>query len=353
MRTYEKVLLVPIFALVAALVILADPFHITGDGRKSTGDEAARQEKNVQQASSKDTSRLVQDADQDTSESRSERTGSKRGIPAGAGRYPLCQPADKLQRLVDPDNRVALSVDPAGHLALYGDVEPETGAATKQSYDFLTGCLPQLTFVNYATVLVEGHGPVQAGADSVSEKTKRADDGSLKTVFTFEDDVRLEQRLYLKKDTVEAVYKVSNASQEPRNVSLRTLVTPPPIEEQGAGGDRPLFLVPDGDGGRAVNNEREIEGEQLSTVVVPRKDAPTGSSGRLSFERRTPDLYGFAGTLRLTATKWRRAPQVDEPLPPASSVAAYWLYKDLAPGDSTEFGYKYEPAPQAEDSGSE
>ncbi|MGF1473177.1 MAG: hypothetical protein ACFB50_15745 [Rubrobacteraceae bacterium] len=354
MRTYEKVLLVPIVALVIALVmVLADPFHITSDTQSDAGDESARQEQSVQHALSKDTSRPAQDAAQDASAARSEKTRSTRGIPAGAGRYPLCQPADKLKRLVDSDNRVALSVDPAGHLALYGDAKPETGAATDQSYDFLTGCLPQLTYVNYASVLVEGHGPVQAGAGSVSEETTKGDDGSLKTVFTFEDGVRLEQRLHLKQDTVEAAYKISNDSREPKNVSLRTLVTPPPVKEQGAEVDHPLFLIPDDDGGRAVNSEREIDGERLSTVVVPRKDAPTGSSGRLSFEGRRPDLYGFAGTLRLTATEWRRAPQVDEPLPPASSVAAYWLYEDLGPGDSAEFGYQYEPAPQADDPGSE
>lgn len=358
MRTYEKVLLVPIIALIIALaVILAYPLNTTSDTSKDAESQASGKEESVEQASSKNASRVAQDAAQGDAQGadtpRSEKASTVRGIPAEAGRYPLCQPADKLRRLVDEKNRVALSVDSAGHLALYGDAQPNTGAATDQSYDFLTGCLPQLTFVNYASVLVEGHGPVQSGADSVSEETTRSEDGWLKTSFTFADGVRLEQRLRLKDGTVEAVYKLSNDSRQSKNVSLRTLLTPPPIGDRRAEGGQALFLIPDGDGGRPVRTEREVKGEKLSAVVVPRQDAPTGSSGRVTFDDRRPDLLGFAGTLRLTATKWRRAPQVDEPLPPASSVAAYWLYKDLGPGDSATFGYQYEPTPQADNTGSE
>lgn len=358
MRTYEKVLLVPIVALVAALaVILADPLNTTTENSKDPKSQASGQEESVRQGASKDTSRVDKSAAQGDAQGggrgagtvRSEKA-SARGIPPAAGRYPLCGPDEKLRRIVDRENKVALAVDPAGHLALYGGAQPETGAATDGSYDLLGGCLPQLTFVNYASVLVEGHGPVQAGADSVSEKTTKTDDGFLKTTFAYDDGVRLEQRLSLKDGKLEAVYKVSNDSRQPKNVSLRTLLTPPPIGDRAADNDQALFLVPDSDGERAVRNEREIKDKKLSAVVVPRDDVPN-SSGRLTFEGRKPDLLGFGGTLRLTAIQWRRAPQVEEPLPPASSAAAYWLYEDLAPGASASFGYQYEPTPQASGAG--
>ena len=355
MRTYEKILLVPIVALITALaVIVADPINTTGEASKEAASQAPGKEKGAQeQASSEKTSLLAQGAAQDAATARSGKASTAPGIPDEAGRYPLCQPAEKLRLLVDQKNGTVLSVDPAGHLALYGDANPETGAATNQSHDFLTGCLPQLTFVNYASVLVEGHGPVQAGAGSVSEETTKAEDGSLRTSFTFSNGVRLEQRLRLKNGAVETVYKLSNDSRKPKNVSLRTLVTPPPVGDSRAGRDRPLFKVSDGDGGRPIRTEREIKNGNLSSIVVPRQGVPGGPSGRLAFEGRRPDLLGFAGTLRLTATSWRRAPQVSEPLPPASSAAAYWLYEDLEPGATTTFSYQYEPNPQATDPGAE
>ena len=51
----------------------------------------------------------------------------------------------------------------------------------------------------------------------------------------------------------------------------------------------------------------------------------------------------------LATSIFRYAPASASPLPPASSVAAYWLYEDLAPGEEAVLSYRYETVPAAAD----
>ncbi|MDP9480617.1 MAG: hypothetical protein M3R38_33975, partial [Actinomycetota bacterium] len=216
------------------------------------------------------------------------------------------------------------------------------------SYDILKGCLPQLAFTNHASVLVEGRPPEAAAPQNVRDATTRAEDGSLRTTFSFRGGVGLEQRLYLEGPRLRVVYELSNTSGEDASVSLRSLLTPAP--KVGESGASPRFFVGSGAESRPVVYESEIVGDGVADVSAPRRGAVSDSSGRLSFSGspREPDVLAFASTLDLTAARFRYTPPKDRawPLPPSSSVGAYWLYEDLPRGGSATFSYTYEvPVP--------
>lgn len=334
MRAYEKVLLVQVLCCVTVLAILvADALHACRAERSETASHAARAQPES-----------AQPAPTEEADTMAGRTQDPNGGDASS--YLLCTREEELRRLVDPETRVALAADEAGHLALYGGAEGTEGALTDDSYELLRGCLPQLAFTNHATVLVEGRGPEAAGPAKVRRKTFRTEDGSLLTSFSFAGGVRLEQTVSLENGTLKAVYELSNDSRERTSVSLRALVSPPADFGPSREGAVPRFFVQTADGERGVAEEREVPGQEIEGVAVPRRGAGSDSSGRLLFEGgRRPDVVAFAGTMELTAAPFRYAPGSAWPLPPSSSVAAYWLYEDLAPGGSATFSYRYEPAP--------
>ena len=138
---------------------------------------------------------------------------------------------------------------------------------------------------------------------------------------------------------------------------MRALITPPADTGPEEGPTPPRFFVASQDGTVAVEREREIRGEDLKAVSAPRRGAASDSSGRLLFgSARPPDVLAFAPTMDLSTSAFRYAPGPAWPLPAASSVAAYWLYEDLTPGEEVEFSYRYEPlfaerAPHSEEPG--
>ena len=339
MRAYEKLLMLPILCCLVALAILLP--YVLRDG----GDEEARAE----------ASRVAAEA---TEGATGASTQEEQGPLSDPETLLLCAPEEDLRRLMDPKTHVALAADEAGHFALYGGADAATGMVTDDSYELLVGCLPQLAFTNYATVLAWYHDPERAGPANASGESVRSGD-SLLTRFALAGGVRLEQRLSLSGGVLRACYRLKNGSTTRRSVSLRALITPPADTGPEEGPTPPRFFVASQDGTVAVEREREIRGEDVKAVSVPRRGAASDSSGRLVFgPTRPPDLLTFAPTMDLSTSAFRYAPGPARPLPPASSVAAYWLYEDLAPGEEADLSYRYEPlfaerAPRGEEPQSE
>ena len=336
MRTYEKFLLVPILACLVALAAIvaypSGPAEVADTGR---GGSSGAGKPSAGSTPGDLESEKVQDPD-----------------AGDAASYLLCTRQANLSRAVDQEAGIALAADEAGHLALYG-TPGEKGDYTDDSFDILRGCLPQLAYTNTATVLVDGRGPEDAKPDNVARKTRKTEDGSLTTGYRFAGDVGLDQRLSLDNGALVVDYELANNSQEQATVSLRALVAPvADVGRQKDGRDeRFVTESPGGERTRAVTKEDEVSGGELGAVRVPRRGAASDSSGRLVFgggRSARPDVAAFAGTLDLTAADFRyEAAARDDagwPLPPSSSIAAYWLYEEIPAGGSVTFSYRYEPS---------
>lgn len=371
MRSYEKVILVPIIACLAALALIlaATLYTPTGDEPASArqpdrhpGAEPAR-DANAPGTDAGETKAKEADAVANGASEASRQTQDPDS--AAPASFLLCSPEASLSRVVDPRTRHAVAADEAGHVAFYGGAAGETGTLTNDSYEILAGCLPQLAFTNLATVLVEGRGPEAAGPANLRSETRRTADDVLLTSFSFAGGVRLDQRLSLEDGSVRADYTLSNESGARTSVSLRALVTP--VADLGPSRDGRVarFIVEPSGGGspRPVETATEIDGAQVDAVEVPRTGAASDSSGRLLFagagEGRRPDVLAFASTLDITVSEFRCAPEGRYPaqrssawpLPPMSTTVVYWLYEGLPAGGSSTFSYRYEPAPPERDNG--
>jgi len=355
LRSYEKILLVPILACLAALALifaatLDYPTRFAGGpaaGREAGSElarDAAADNKQADNTQGREADAVANGEDRRTQDPRA----------GDASSYLLCSPEAALSWVVDPRTRTAVAADEAGHLAFYGGAADRAGTLSGDSYEILSGCLPQLAYTNHATVLVEGRGPEAASLDTLRSKTRRTADDTLVTSFSFAGGVRLDQSLSLQDGSLRADYTLTNDARQRTSVSLRTFVTPTADLGPSRDGRVARFIVDPGGGQdrRPVETEREIDGAEIGTVRAPRTGVPSDSSGRLLFasegEGRRPDLVAFAPTLDLTATQFRYA-QAQRPsawpLPPASSMAVYWLYEDIPAGGSTTFSYRYEPVP--------
>ncbi len=358
MRFYEKVLLVPIIACVAALALIlaATLYSTTYDdppsarqAERQPGPELARDAK----APAGETARTERrEADAVANEpDRRQTQDPDAGDPSS---YLLCSPEASLSRLLDPRTRHAVAADEAGHLAFYGGAAGDAGTLTSDSYEILSGCLPQLAFTNHATVLVEGRGPEAAGPATLDQKTRRTADDALLTSFSFAGGVRLDQRLSLEDGSLRTDYTLTNDSRTRTSVSLRALVTPTADLGPSRDGRVARFFADPAGGGapRPVETETEIDGADVDVVDVPRTGASSDSSGELLLAGtgggRRPDVLAFASILDMTASQFRYAPAGRSsawPLPPSSTIAVYWLYEDIPAGGSSTFSYRYRPAP--------
>lgn len=365
MRAYEKVLLVQVFFCLTVLALVAaNEMRKPGEAPDApTEPSALRSEEEI--ANTSEDSAEVADAEganlegadlaeADSAEEIQAETGAAAAQPAqqdpNAGdpsSFLLCSPEEDLERVLDPGTGIAAAADSVGHPVLYGTADSNTGTVTSDSYELLRGCLPQLAYTNQATVLIDSLNPEAAGTANVSGPTALAEDGSLLTSFAFAGGVNMDQRLYVVDGALEVVYELTNDSEVPTSVSLRSLVTPPADVGPSRAGEVPRFFVQSATGESAVTTEGEISGEGIEAVTAPRRAAASDSSGRLTFDgARGPDAVTFAGTLNLvTGAPFRYAPGEASPLPQLSSIAAYWLNEDLAPGGSATFSYRYEPTP--------
>ena len=361
MKFLNKLLLVSILACITALALLlavvldsrtlGEPAAgKAGRSDRQAGEELAQGAKapnTKEDATEEDRAAVARDTD------RRETQDPDSGDPAS---FLLCSPEASLRRLVDPKTRHAVAADEAGHVAFYGGAADSSGTLTNDSYEILSGCLPQLAYTNLATVLVEGRGPEDAGPANLREETRRTSDGALLTSFSFAGGVRLDQRLSLVDGSLRADYTLTNDSQTRTSVSLRALVTPVADLGPSRDGRVPRFVVdPAGGGGpRPIETVTEMDGGDVAAVSAPRTGAASDSSGRLLFaaseadEGRRPDILAFASTLDMSAAQFRHAQAQRSspwPLPPMSTTAVYWLYEDIPAGGSSTFSYRYEPAP--------
>jgi hypothetical protein len=236
-----------------------------------------------------------------------------------------------------------VAADRAGSFWLYGLPDPETGRPTEHSYDVLVACTNERLPANQAALSVSGGTTEPAGPGALARPTERQGDGTLETVYAFTGAITLEQRLSVEGEDLVISYRITNRSDAARRVSLRSVLTPP---EGGLLG--PAFVAPSSYNaaerpfGMRIWRETRIPSAEVGPVEVPRRGAPSDSSGRWGpASGPEPDLLVFAPSGELLSGPFVFVTEGTR-LPPASSMAAYWLGVTLAPGEGLTFSERYE-----------
>jgi hypothetical protein len=252
--------------------------------------------------------------------------------------------------VVSWDGDLAVAADRAGSFWLYGLPDPETGHPTERSYDVLVACTNERLPANQAALSVSGGGTERAGPGALARPTERQSDGTLKTVYAFSGAITMEQRLSVEGEDLVISYRVTNRSDAARRISLRSVLTPP----EGGLLD-PAFVAPasynaaERPFGMRIWRETRIPSTEVGPVEVPRRGAPSDSSGRWGpASGPEPDLLAFASSGELLSGPFAFAPEGAR-LPPASSMAAYWLGARLAPGEDLTLSERYETPATAAD----
>lgn len=271
----------------------------------------------------------------------------------------LCVPQDTL--LYEHDERAAVAVDRAGHLTFYGAPDATTGRPTKDSYEILRDCSPELSHANSLAVRVDGGEPEAAGAETNLARTRKGRSGDLVTVHRFSGGVELTQRVRLVagEDGTEALeisYRLDNRSGAEKRVDLKSLLNPPlwnvhagkPAYRVPAIADRP---IPEGGrkNGRVVT-ERTLAAGDVSPFFVPRAGAASIASARWEPGPvgPKPNAVTFASALRLGGpSPFEYDAELGKMLPPNSAFAAYWTGLDLAPGEGETLSHRYVTGPDA------
>ncbi len=304
LRAYEKPLVVLVFLLVLLLTLLLGPLRALSP--RAEGTDAAS-------------------------------TG---------GHAEGCRPGEGQKR--SWNGTLGVAADASGRFSLYGLPDAEDGRRTEDSYDVVLlscsvaarGAPPPRGGVS---VHASGERAQAAYGDGVLEPTRKAPDGSLMTRHLLAGGVSFEQRLSLDGEDLEVCYRLTNLSERPRRVSVRSVLTPPAADED------PRFVVPgaynEGPGkelGLAVGEELMLPAAEVGPVEVHRPGVSSDSSGRWgSSSWPAPDALVFAATERLLS-----APFVYPPggrrLPAASSMAAYWLGERIPQGGTIRLSWRYE-----------
>ena len=241
------------------------------------------------------------------------------------------------------DRNLALAADRAGSFWLYGLPDPETGRPTDRSYDVLVACTNEGLPANQAALSVSGDTTERAGSGALARPTEKQRDGTLTTVYAFSGAITMEQRLSVEGEDLVISYRISNRSDAARRVSLRSVLTPPEGSPLA-----PAFVAPasynaaERPFGMRIRRETLILSAEVGPVEVPRRGAPSDSSGRWgAASGPEPDLLAFAPSGEFLSGPFIVAPELAR-LPPASSMAAYWLGARLAPGEELMLSERYE-----------
>ena len=248
------------------------------------------------------------------------------------------------------DRNLALAADRAGSFWLYGLPDPETGRPTDRSYDVLVACTNEGLPANQAALSVSGGGSERAGAGTPARPTEKQRDGTLKTVYAFSGAITMEQRLSMEGEDLVISFRLTNRSAAARRVSLRSVLSPP-----DGGSLAPAFVAPASYNsagrpfGMTIRHETRIPSAEVGPVEVPRQGAPSDSSGRWGpTSGPEPDLLAFAPSGEILSGPFVFVPEGTR-LPPASSMAAYWLGVTLAPGEDLTLSERYETPANAAD----
>lgn len=254
--------------------------------------------------------------------------------------------------VVSWDRNLALAADRAGSFWLYGLPDPETGRPTDRSYDVLVACTNEGLPANQAALSDSGGSPERAGVGTLARPTEKPGDGTLKTVYAFSGAITMEQRLSMEGEDLVISFRLTNRSAAARRVSLRSVLSPPEGSLLA-----PAFVAPasynaaERPFGMRIRHESRIPSAEVGPVEVPRRGAPSDSSGRWGpASAPEPDLLAFAPSGKLLSGPFVFVADAEGArLPPASSMAAYWLGVTLAPGEDLMLSERYETLANAAD----
>ena len=265
-------------------------------------------------------------------------------------RRPARRRAGPTLRSSSWDRNLALAADRAGSFWLYGLPDPETGRPTDRSYDVLVACTNEGLPANQAALSVSGGGPERAGAGTLARPTEKQRDGTLKTVYAFSGAITMEQRLSMEGEDLVISFRLTNRSAAARRVSLRSVLSPPEGSPLA-----PAFVAPasynaaERPFGMRIRHETRIPRRRSALSRCRAEALPSDSSGRWGpASGPEPDLLAFAPSGEILSGPFVFVPEGAR-LPPASSMAAYWLGVTLAPGEDLTLSERYETPATAAD----
>ncbi len=282
--------------------------------------------------------------------------------PGAAGPSPgdlLCASGQKTVRAWTEGMGVV--ADEAGHFALYGAPDPETGGPTRDSYDLLRGYAPDGSFSNLAVVSVgePGAGPGERAAEQVlaagvsSVPTTKTETGALVTVYELPEGLTVSQELALVPgeggaEALEVSYLVENASGEARSVSLATLLAPALfVGPPGALNGSPFVSGALAEAGAdpAIRTERDLTSRagEVGPLEAPRPGVASDSTGFWTPDPigDPPDVVSLAGWKKLRSDPFGHEARPDQVLPPGASIAARWEEHPVADGETLMFSQRY------------
>ena len=273
----------------------------------------------------------------------------------------LCAPQGDLFYL--KGQGVAAAADSDGHFTFYGLPDPKTGRPSRDSYDLLRDCVPDMTFANLAHVEVVG--PVGRDTDVLGSEPARTTlkdaDGRLTTVYEPSQGLRVTQRISLiessagREETLNITYELENYTDEDRRdireianqpirVSLSSILAPP----LAAGpSDTAVFNVPSRAAGRELRKATSFSGssDRPDVINAPRVGAASDASGQWRRPADSvPNRVVAAGWLDLAAAPLGFDIDTSATLASDAALSVQWIDQDLDPGQTLTFSHRYTAA---------
>ena len=364
MRTYEKYLLGLCGVLVLALAPVAGPvFDEPGAqrdlGRNGGTDQASRQQASRQQPRSATTGPQEVPLAAVDRKDRPLAAGGQPASTSGASSSPsagelLCSQASGG---ADPHRAwgatLAVAANEDGRFVLYGVPRSSDGRPTRDSYELLRGCSRQGERLNRAGIRI-GDGPTVAlGPAVVRGKTRKVGSGALVSEYRPAADLEVRQELRISTgdagaEALEVLYAVENHSGRSREVSLSSVLAPPPAAPPRVSDGAP-FVVPmlaTLGGGQAsdpaIREGRTLSGQQVGPVYVSRIGAASDASGLLTFGPTgpTPDGLAIAGWEDLVSGALDHRAD-GSALPEDSAIGVGWRGERIGPGATLVLSERY------------
>jgi hypothetical protein len=248
-----------------------------------------------------------------------------------------------------------VAADASGRFVLYGTPRATNGRPTRDSYELLRGCSRDGKRLNRAAIRI-GDGPaIPLDPSTVHQQTYKSGAGALVSVYRPADgvSVRQELRVLPEDDGTEALevhYVVENLSGDSQQVSLFSMLTPPPASLgtprvfDGAPFVAPVLAMLEGDDSAdpAIKEERLISGRQVGPVYVLRVGAASDASALFTpgSEGPVPDSIAIAGWREISAAPFDYEAD-GKPLPEESAIGTVWRREQLDPGATLVLSERY------------